>query len=142
MRDVTKTPPASRAHGWRLDVATVGTCLLIDRPVTHVVAIIGILTMSLTLPIARAQKVDKRLETAAELISQKKIQEAEQQLTQILKRTPNDALAINMLGTIRAQQGKLNEAESFFLRAIQLDSQLIGPRMNLAYLYSLKKESD
>jgi tetratricopeptide (TPR) repeat protein len=100
----------------------------------------GILTMLFTLPSARAQKVDKRLETAAELISQKRIEEAEQQLAQILKRTPNEALAINMLGTIRAQQGKLNDAESFFLRAIRLDGQLIGPRMNLAYLYSLKKE--
>jgi len=98
--------------------------------------------MVFTLPIARAQKVDKRLESAAELIRQKRMEEAEQQLAQILKRTPNDALAMNMLGTIRAQQGKLNAAESFFLRAIRLDGQLIGPRMNLAYLYSLKKEPD
>jgi tetratricopeptide (TPR) repeat protein len=93
---------------------------------------------------SQAQKIslDQRLERAAALISEKRISEAEQQLSLILKIRPNDALALNLLGTIRAQQRKLDEAQSLFARAISADGQLIGPRLNLAYLYSLKGENE
>ena len=91
-----------------------------------------------------AQKIslDQRLERAAKLISEKRISEAEQQLSRILKSRPNDALALNLLGTIRAQQGQLDEAQSLFARAVSIDDHLIGPRMNLAYLYLLKGEQE
>ncbi len=76
-----------------------------------------------------AQKIslDQRLERAAKLISEKRISEAEQQLLRILKSRPNDALALNLLGTIRAQQGQLDEAQSLFARAVSIDDHLIGP---------------
>ena len=91
---------------------------------------------------ARTQvnKNDQRLEAAAELIRAQRLNDAEKQLDEILKIAPNDALAINMLGTVRAQQGRINEAESLFLRAVRIDQQLVGARMNLAYLYELKKQ--
>lgn len=124
------------------DVVKFHPSVFVGHLASRIIAIMGILTIVFAVPSAAAQRIDKRLESAAELISQKRMKEAEQQLAQILRRTPNDALAINLLGTIRAQQGKLNDAESLFLRAIRIDGQLIGPRMNLAYLYSLKKEPD
>jgi tetratricopeptide (TPR) repeat protein len=81
----------------------------------------------------------ERLERAAALISSNRIEEAEQQLNSVLKAQPNDALAVNLLGTIRAKQGRLDEAETLFSRAIRIDNQLVGAHMNLAYLYLLKR---
>ncbi len=84
----------------------------------------------------------ERLERVAALISSNQLVEAEQQLNQILRVAPNEATALNFFGTIRAKQGRLREAEGFFLRAIRADNSLLGARMNLAYLYLLKGEPD
>jgi tetratricopeptide (TPR) repeat protein len=88
---------------------------------------------------AQGNTSTEKLERAAALISGNRIEEAEQQLNSVLKATPNDALAVNLLGTIRAKQGRLDEAEALFSRAIRIDNQLVGAHMNLAYLYLLKR---
>lgn len=79
-----------------------------------------------------------QVERAAALISSNRIREAEQQLESLLKRSPDDALALNLLGTVRAQQGRLDEAEALFAHALRADRQFAGAHMNLAYLYLLK----
>src|SRR5215210_4665856 len=79
-----------------------------------------------------------RVEQAAGLLREGKVEEAERQLAAVLKGAPNEAGALNLLGTIRAQQGKLDEAESLFTRAAGADRRFVGPRLNLAYLYHLK----
>lgn len=56
----------------------------------------------------------------------------------ILKTVPDQADALNLLGAIRAKQGRLDEAETLFKRAVRNNQQFVGARMNLAYLYSLK----
>ena len=95
---------------------------------------------------ADAQKVNssptQQLERVAALIGENRIEEAEQQLNAILKASPNEALALNLLGTIRAKQGRLDEAEALFTRAISIDTQFLGAHMNLAYLYLLKGVPD
>lgn len=92
----------------------------------------------------RAQSNDRagRLERAASLISSNQLAEAEQQLNQVLKVAPEEAAALNLLGAIRAKQGKLDEAEAFFMRSVRRDRELTGARMNLAYLFLLKGEPD
>ena len=87
---------------------------------------------------AQSKSVDDRLEGAAALIRDSRLQEAEEQLLLILKVEPNEARALNLLGTIRAQQSRLNEAETLFSQALRNDRQLVAARMNLAYLYLLK----
>lgn len=89
---------------------------------------------------ARAQGGASDLERAAALISGNRLAEAEQQLTSILKSRPNDALALNLFGTVRAQQGRLEEAETLFTRAVRADARFVGARMNLAHLYTIKRE--
>ncbi|HVF66996.1 MAG TPA: tetratricopeptide repeat protein [Pyrinomonadaceae bacterium] len=89
---------------------------------------------------ARAQGGESDLERAAALISGNRLAEAEQQLSAILKLRPNDALALNLLGTVRAQQGRLEDAETLFTRAARADARFIGARMNLAHLYTIKRE--
>jgi Flp pilus assembly protein TadD len=94
----------------------------------------------LAAPGAQAQESApaRSVESAAALIRDNRIAEAEQQLNYILKASPNDAGALNLLGTVRAKQGRFNEAETLFARAIRIDNEMVGARMNLAYLYLLK----
>ncbi|HEX3557654.1 MAG TPA: tetratricopeptide repeat protein [Pyrinomonadaceae bacterium] len=93
---------------------------------------------------ARAQgdAESARLERVASLISSDRMQEAEQQLNAILKAKPDDTLALNLLGTVRAKQGRLDEAEALFARALRADKEFVGAHMNLAYLYLLKNEPE
>jgi Flp pilus assembly protein TadD len=51
-------------------------------------------------------------------------------------------VALNLLGTVRARQNRLLEAESLFLRALKKDDKFTGARMNLVYLYLLKRAPD
>jgi tetratricopeptide (TPR) repeat protein len=87
---------------------------------------------------AQADNVLKQLEHAAALIADNRIADAEKELSSILKAAPNEPAALNLLGTIRARQGRVREAENFFLRAIRGDAKYVGPHMNLAYLYTLR----
>ena len=102
--------------------------------------LVGLLTLLLTASFVPAQtnNLQARLENVATLIRENRIAEAEQQLNSILKTTPNEAAALNLLGTIRAQQGKLNEAESLLTRAAKIDPTFVPVHMNLAFLYVLK----
>jgi Flp pilus assembly protein TadD len=102
---------------------------------------VGFLTLVVTAAFAPAQtnNIQQRLENAATLIRENRIGEAEQQLNSILKMTPNEAGALNLLGTIRAQQGRLNDAENLLTRAEKIDPAAVAVHMNLAFLYLLKK---
>jgi tetratricopeptide (TPR) repeat protein len=84
----------------------------------------------------------EQLERAASLIAGERLAEAEQLLNQVLKVAPEEATALNLLGALRAKQGKLDEAESLFAHAVRSDAQLAGAHMNLAYLYLLKREPE
>jgi Flp pilus assembly protein TadD len=103
-------------------------------------AIMLALLCALLVP-ASAQKVNdrvERLERAATLIGNNQLAEAEGVLNQVLKVAPNEATALNLLGAIRAKQGRLDEAETLFSRAVRSDALMTGAHMNLAYLYLLK----
>lgn len=80
-----------------------------------------------------------RLERAAAFIREDRVIEAEQQLASVLKSVSEQADALNLLGAIRAKQGKLDEAEDLFSRSIRSNRRLYGARMNLAQLYLLKR---
>jgi tetratricopeptide (TPR) repeat protein len=79
----------------------------------------------------------KRLEHVAILVSDNHTAEAERELAGVLKAAPNEPAALNLLGTIRAKQGRLPEAELLFSQAVRADSQFVAAHMNLAYLYTL-----
>jgi tetratricopeptide (TPR) repeat protein len=106
------------------------------------IALLFILLASLCAQAQNSSSPAQQLERVAALISENRIEEAEQQLNAILKVSPSEALALNLLGTIRAKQGRLDDAESLFTRAISIDSQFLGAHMNLAYLYLLKGVPD
>ena len=87
--------------------------------------------------VAQVDTVLKRLEHAATLIADNRTAEAERELASILKVAPNEPAGLNLLGTIRAKQGRYPEAEVLFLRAIRGNKGYVGPHLNLAYLYTL-----
>lgn len=84
----------------------------------------------------------ENLERVAALIRDNKIVEAEGQLASIIRATPNSAAALNLMGTIRGKQNRLNEAESLFLQALRHDETFTGARWNLTYLYLIKRSPD
>ena len=90
---------------------------------------------------AQSKRLLEQLEQAAALIADNRTAEAEKRLLSILKIAPSEPAALNLLGTIRAKQGRPREAEALFLRAIRGDRKFVGPHMNLAHLYTLMGQS-
>lgn len=91
---------------------------------------------------AQTSKQVDSLERAATLINSDKLAEAEQQLNQILKVSPNEANALKLLGIVRARQKNLAAAETLFLRALRSNPKLADVHLNLAHVYLLKNQPD
>ena len=106
------------------------------RRITVVGVLFAILLTSLDAA-AQAENLLKQLEHAAALIADNRTADAEKELSSILKVAPNEPAALNLLGTIRAKQGRLPEAEKLFMRAVRGDNKYVGAHMNLAQLYTL-----
>ena len=104
-------------------------------------ALLIILCILCLLVVTPAQQADivQLFEQVAILIRDNKLAQAEKELTAVLQVTPDLPVALNFLGTIRAKQGRLNEAEALFLRAVQNDKNFTGARQNLVYLYLLER---
>lgn len=100
------------------------------------------LAVALCFVSAAGQDLVQHLEQVATLIRDNKLLEAERQLASISRTAPNDPVVLNLMGTIRAKQKRLAEAEALFLRALRTDEKFTGARMNLAYLYLLKRTPD
>ncbi len=82
------------------------------------------------------------LERAASLIEQHDFASAETALQILLKQSPDDAIALNLLGFIRIQQRDPQGAERLFRKAISASPAIVGPRLNLALLYGADRPLD
>jgi tetratricopeptide (TPR) repeat protein len=76
-----------------------------------------------------------RLERAADLIRKGQLAGAEAELKAVLKQSPREANALNLLGVVRAQQRRTEEAEQLFLRSIEANETLVGAYLNVGQLY-------
>jgi tetratricopeptide (TPR) repeat protein len=84
-----------------------------------------------------AQAVDSRLETlrkAAVLIQQQHYQQAEALLDSLLVHSPEDAVALNLLGVAEMREGNFPRAKQIFEKAIKTGHRTVGPHINLAAL--------
>ena len=81
-------------------------------------------------------------EEIAAQVRDDRLAEAEKELTSILRVSPDLPVALNLMGSLRAKQGRLVEAETLFLRAVRNDNKFTGARMNLVYLYLIKRAPD
>ena len=111
-------------------------------PIVGLIVVIAFILLNPPRTPAQTTSIAGRIERAAASIDGNRIEEAERELVSVLKVRPNDPTALNLMGTIRAKQRRLNEAETLFLRAVTIDNRLSGARMNLAYLYLLKGEQE
>ena len=84
----------------------------------------------------------RSLERVAGLIRDNRMVEAERQLAAISRTAPNSPDVLNLLGTIRAKQNRLNEAEALFLQVLRIEERFTPARMNLSYLYVVKRAPD
>jgi tetratricopeptide (TPR) repeat protein len=83
-----------------------------------------------------------RLERAAEMIRKGQLASAEAELNALLKRSPREANALNLLGVVRAQQSRADEAEQLFLRAIEANQKLLGAYVNVGQLYQEQRKPE
>ena len=109
-------------------------CLLRQR----ITLTITFVFMAASFAPAQPATVQERLEKAANLIRDNRVAEAELQLNSVLKTAPNEPVALNLLGTVRAQQGRLSEAEVLLVRSARIDPSYVAVHMNLAFLYMLR----
>ncbi|NWG12856.1 MAG: tetratricopeptide repeat protein [Acidobacteria bacterium] len=96
-------------------------------------------------PVSPGQTADKaasRLAKASRALEAGDLPAAEQTLTQVLKSAPDNATALNMLGVVRAQQQRTEEAQELFQRAIRANPKLAGPYGNLGVLYRNRNENE
>lgn len=75
------------------------------------------------------------LQEASRLIAAGRLKKAETTLNEILKADPKEYQAWNLLGVVRAEQGRQQEAEQLFQKAVQGDSRITGAHVNLGLLY-------
>ena len=83
-----------------------------------------------------------RLERAAEMIRRGQLARAEAELAAVLRANPEEANALNLLGVVRAQQKRHEEAEQLFLRAVRSSPALVGAFVNLGQLYTSRGDDE
>jgi tetratricopeptide (TPR) repeat protein len=86
---------------------------------------------------AASSTVDGReaLQTAASLVRQGQLDEAERQARRALADPATQAAAYSVLGTIAFQRQRVDDSIQFLKKAIQLDGRLVGARLSLAEIY-------
>ncbi len=78
---------------------------------------------------------------AAEYLRDGDLERAELEVERTLRSNPGCGEAYNLLGQVRIQQGRLWEAEAFFLRATELAPQLADAYENLTLLELLRHKN-
>src|SRR6267378_4134276 len=83
-----------------------------------------------------------RLKSIKHLVDRGQVDAAEKQLWEIIEHDPENAPAINLLGTIRIQQRRFPEAEALFKRVLTITPEFAAAYRNLAQVYVLQERRD
>ena len=90
----------------------------------------------------RADQDEQKVAIAAKLAKKGQLEEAETIVWDVLTRHPDDAEALNLLGSIRLQQKRFAESETLLRRAITLSPKLLPAYINLAHVFHAQDEND
>lgn len=82
------------------------------------------------------------LQETQNLIQRGELARARTQLAQLLKTSPSNPVALNMLGIIEAQEGHYRAAESSFEKALKIAPNFTGAYLNLGRLYQQNSSQD
>jgi len=85
---------------------------------------------------------ETHLELADLLLKKGKRSEAALHYEKILELKSDSFIALMMLGNIRGEEGKLDEAAHYFLQAIKVDPTNPSPHHNLATIFIVQKKID
>jgi tetratricopeptide (TPR) repeat protein len=89
-----------------------------------------------------ADEDSQKVERSAKLIQTGKLDEAEGLLWEVLTRHPENAEALNLLGSVRLQQKRFAESETLLRRASTLSPGLLTAYINLARVFHAQSETD
>jgi tetratricopeptide (TPR) repeat protein len=82
------------------------------------------------------------IETATQLLNNGDTERAEAEARKALQIPSTRALALAMLGTIRLQQGQVEESIKFLTQALALNPKMIGARTTLGNAYAFSNQPD
>lgn len=85
--------------------------------------------------------VTAKLTKAGQVLKAGDLAAAEQILTQVLKAEPGQPSALNLLGLVRIQQKRPEEAQDLFRKALKSDPKFASPYSNLGLLYKDRGET-
>jgi len=89
-----------------------------------------------------AEEDSQKVASAATLAQNGKLDEAETVVWGVLTRHPDDAEALNLLGSIRLQQKRYAESETLLRRATSLAPNMLPAYINLARLFHAQADTD
>ncbi len=104
-------------------------------------AVLAMLAFS-TVSLGADEDSQKKVAGATALLQAGKLNEAETQLWDVLTRHPENAEALNLLGSVRLRQKRFAESETLLRRAVSLAPGLLSARMNLARAYHAQDETE
>jgi tetratricopeptide (TPR) repeat protein len=105
-----------------------------------VVAAVGSCAATFAAPQAATSSLS--LKRIKDLVDRGQVEAAEKQLWEIVEHEPENAPAINLLGTIRIQQRRFPEAESLFKRVLTITPEFAAAYRNLGQVYVLQERRD
>ncbi len=89
-----------------------------------------------------ANPLAEQLTRAGQAIKKGDLAAAEILLNEVFKANPEQAGALNLLGLVRVQQQRLDEAQTLFERSIKANPKYAGPVSNLGILCKQRNERD
>ncbi len=103
-----------------------------------------VLFMMIAFPAAMlaADEDSQKVSHATTLIRTGKLDEAEGVLWEVLSRDPENAQALNLLGSVRLRQKRFAESETLLRRATNLAPELLPAYLNLARVFHDQGETD
>jgi tetratricopeptide (TPR) repeat protein len=124
-----------------------GFAMSFGNPMFLGVMLLVTLSGTLSLPaLSQTKAADavtySRIRDAAQAIASGNISLAEAELHSVLEVHPDDYRALNLLGVVRAQQQRNQEAENLFKKAIAQKPDFASGHVDLALLYAQTNRSD
>ncbi|MHB8215033.1 MAG: tetratricopeptide repeat protein [Candidatus Sulfotelmatobacter sp.] len=116
--------------------------MTVYRRLTTACALILFALLPLCAASAAADENSQDIARATTLIQAGKLDQAEAQLWDVLKQHPDNASALNLLGTIRLQQKRYAESEALLNRTVTLAPEFLPARVNLARLFNTQGDTD
>src|SRR5215210_3176520 len=124
------------------EMSPAGALLKVEIRASALALLLLLLSHGPTASAAQNSQSYDRLERAAGMIRSGQLERAEAELNALLRREPREANALNLLGVIRAEQKRADEAERLFMRALEAEPTLLGAYLNLGQLYLDSRKAD